>query len=433
MIQEYIKGICIVFYEALCCKLFLDVFMKHRFKQKFIGVISLVSLTAVFMFCVVNTYFQQQYILSTIAVGSIFGFSLIFYCGKWLMRIFLGAFFYGIVVCVDYLGIILSDFLLDSELMEKEVVQIIIVLLCKSVLFLLVLLIGCVWKQKENTLQMRNSEWILMLGFPCLTVGIMLLMLFSYQAGSSTAGYLAVSFGMVIMNVIMFLLMQYISAREKQLNRLQLLQERNKVKMQAYHELSASNEFQKKTLHDYENQLNCIQGLLKEKQYDKVQEYADKLTHSIRGGTDVVNVHNPVINVLLNQKYHLAEEKGIAILFEVNNLSKVWLEEQDLVILISNLLDNAIEACEKSEDKIIYIKLVMEQKEIVLSIKNTVDEPIDIESGFIQTNKKEKHKHGIGLRNVQMVIDKYDGMGMMRYENGWFYYTAVISERDSYR
>lgn len=431
MIQEYIKGICIVFYEALCCKLFLDVFMNHRYREKFINVISLVPLTVIFMFCVVNTYFQQQYILrSIIVIGSIVVFSLMFYRGNWLMRMFLGVCFYGIVICVDYLGIILSDFLLDSELMEKETVQIIIVLLCKSVLFLLVLLLGCAWKRKENILQMKNSEWILMLGFPCLTVGIMLLMLFSNQAGSSTAGYLAVSFGMFTMNVIMFLLMQYISAREKQLNQLQLLQERNKEKMQAYHELSASNEFQKRALHDYENQLNCIQGLLKEKQYDKVQEYTDKLTYSIRGGTDVVNVHNSVINVILNQKYHLAEERGIAILFEVNNLSKIWLEEQDLVILISNLFDNAIEACEKSEDKIIHIKLVKEQKEIVLSIKNTVGEPVDIESGLIHTSKKDKHKHGIGLRNVQMVLEKYDGIGMMRYEKGWFYYTAVISELD---
>lgn len=163
-----------------------------------------------------------------------------------------------------------------------------------------------------------------------------------------------------------------VGKREK-MYQLQLLQESNKEKMQAFYETSAANEFQKRILHDYGNQLNCIQGLLKEKQYNKAQEYTEKLTDTICEGMDVVSVNNPVINIILNQKYHMAEDKGIAMIFQLNDLSKVWLEEQDLVILISNLLDNAIEACDKSGDKIIRLKIVLEKKEMVVSVKNTVN------------------------------------------------------------
>lgn len=429
MVEELIKGFCIVFYEALCCKLFLDIFMKQK-REQWEG-LSLLILTLLFMFFATVTYFPQLYLIRSVTIiGTIVLYSYFFYAGKWLMRIFLGAVFYGMMSCVDYFGIILADLLLKPILLENVVFQIIIVLLCKTVLFLLILFLSYFWKKKNDVLQMKNSEWILMLGFPVLTVGTMLLMLFSYQAGNSIMGYLTVSFGMVIMNAIMFILLQYVSAREKKMYQLQLLQERNKEKMQAYYETSASNEFQKRILHDYSNQLNCIQGLLREKQYDQAQKYTEKLSDSIYEGMDVVNVKNPVINVILNQKYHLAKEKGIAMLFQLNDLSNIWLEEQDLVVLLSNLLDNAIEACDKSKEKIIRLKIVLEKREMVISVKNTVDAPVKIEDNFIHTSKKDKRNHGIGLKNIQIVLDKYDGMGLMRYKDGWFYYTVVIPEED---
>lgn len=425
MLKELIKGICIVFYEALCCKLFLDVFMNQKKGQweRF----SFIILAIWIMIVATITHYSQEYILKSEAViGAIVLFSFVFYTGNWLMKLFLSIVFYGMMSCIDYLGIVLADLLLSPHTLDMEVVQIIIVLLCKTVLFLLILLLSFFWKQKEDVQQIKNSSWILMLGFPFLTVVTMLLMLLSYQGDSSIMGFLTVSFGMVIMNALMFLLIQYISMKEKNMYQLNLLQERNKEKMQAYYETSASNEFQKRILHDYGNQLNCIQGLLKEKQYDKAQKYAEKLTESIHGGMNVVDVHNAVMNVILNQKYHLAEEKGIAMEFQLNNLSDVWLEEQDLVVLISNLLDNAIEACDKSTEKMICLKVVLEKSEMVLSVKNTFDESVKIEDGFIHTSKKDQNRHGIGLKNVQMVLDKYDGMGMIRYEKGWFYYTAVI-------
>lgn len=54
----------------------------------------------------------------------------------------------------------------------------------------------------------------------------------------------------------------------------------------------------------------------------------------------------------------------------------------------------------------------------MLSIRNTVSEPVDIQDDAIPTSKEDKRKHGIGLKNVQMILDKYQGMGMMHYEDG---------------
>lgn len=70
----------------------------------------------------------------------------------------------------------------------------------------------------------------------------------------------------------------------------------------------------------------------------------------------------------------------------------------------------------------------MEKRQFVLSIRNTVSEPVIIEKNEIPTSKEDQGKHGFGLRNVQMILDKYEGMGMMNYEEGCFSYTAVMPE-----
>lgn len=191
-------------------------------------------------------------------------------------------------------------------------------------------------------------------------------------------------------------------------------------------------DFWKRMLHEYMNQLYCIQGLLNQKKYREAEEYTEKLTNMLAEGQKMIDVNNPVINGVLNQKYHLAKRKDIVMLFHMNDLSEVWMEEQDVVILLGNLLDNAMEACDKLKDnKIIRLKFVKEKHQIVLSVQNRVNSPVKILGNDIQTDKRDKKNHGMGLKNIQMVIDKYDGIGRMRCEKGWFYYTVVIPDEEN--
>ena len=294
----------------------------------------------------------------------------------------------------------------------------------------IVLILDYFWK-REKELDVKKSEWILMISFPMMTVVIMLVMLLSFQQKNNSFGYLTVSFGMVSINLVMFVLLKYISAREKQYNQMKILQERNKEKMQAYYEFSEDYAQKKRMVHDYNNQIHCIQGLLRQNKYREAEEYADKLTEILIDGREVIDVNNTVLNVVLNQKYRLAKSKDIALYFQVNDLSGLWMKEQDVVILLSNLLDNAIEACEKLDcNKVIRLKLVKEKQQMVLSVQNPVAVPVEIKNNDIQTGKGDKKNHGIGLKNIQMVLDKYGGIGRIRCDKGWFYYTAVIPQTE---
>lgn len=429
MLEEFLKSISIVFYEALCCRIFLDIFLRQRFMNKWINSLFVILLAGFIWGWGCVTQFQDMYVYRTLGiVVGIFLLGTVFYFGKWHKKLFLCGTFYTLLYCVDYFSFVILSTALDRRYLENSVIQTILVLVCKTILFVVVLGIGHVWN-KGREVQMKGPAWVLMISFPMLSMIIMLVMLFSFLGKKSSAGYLTVSFVVMVMNVVMFEWVQFVSERDRRWNRIRLLQQRNEERMQIYHEMSVNYEEQKRMLHDYCNQIGCVQGLFKKRQYKEAEAYAEKLSVLIPGYIQGVDVNHPILNVVLNQKYRLARSKNILLLFYVNDLSDLWLEEQDAVSLLANLLDNAIEACEKREDeRKIWIKLVMEKRQFVLSIRNTVSEPVIIENNEIPTSKEDQGKHGFGLRNVQMILDKYEGMGMMNYEEGCFSYTAVMPE-----
>lgn len=429
MLEEFLKSISIVFYEALCCRIFLDSFLRQRFMNKWSNSLFVILLAGFIWGLGCVTQFQDMYVYRTLGiVVGIFLLGTVFYLGKWYKKIFLCGAFYTLLYCVDYFSFVMLSTVVDHRYLENSVIQTILVLLCKTILFVVVLGIRNVWNRGREV-QMKGPAWVLMISFPVLSMIIMLVMLFSFLGKKSTAGYLTVSFVIMVMNVIMFEWLQFVSERDRRWNQIRLLQERNEERMQIYHEMSVNYEEQKRMLHDYCNQIGCVQGLLKKRQYKEAEAYAEKLSVLIPGYIQGVDVNHPILNVVLNQKYRLARSRNISVLFYVNDLSDLWLEEQDAVSLLANLLDNAIEACEKQEDeRKIWIKLVMEKRQFVLSIRNTVFEPVIIENNEIPTSKEDQGKHGFGLRNVRMILDKYEGMGMMNYEEGCFSYTAVMPE-----
>ena len=429
MLEEFLKSISIVFYEALCCRIFLDIFLKRRFSFKLERFVSVVLLAGVFLLLALITQLNNEYIIRSMGIiVSIFLFSLLFLSGKWQKKLFLSLAFYALLCCVDYFSYITLESILGNTLLDNNVIQVMFVLLCKTILFVVILGIEHFWN-RGRVVQMAEPAWILMICFPVLSMMIMIVMLLSFIGRNNSTGFLIVSFGIMVMNVVMFEWLKYVSEKDRRWNQIRLLQERNEEKIQLYHEMSLSYEEQKRILHDYHNQIGCMQGLLKKQQYKEAEAYAEKLADSFPDQMQNVDVNHPILNVVLNQKYRLAKREDISFLFYANDLSDLWLEEQDAVSLLSNLLDNAIEACGKLEsERKIWVKLVREKRQFVLSIRNTVSEPVDIQDDAIPTSKEDKRRHGIGLKNVRMILDKYQGMGMMRYEEGCFSYTAVIPE-----
>lgn len=101
-------------------------------------------------------------------------------------------------------------------------------------------------------------------------------------------------------------------------------------------------------VHDFQAHLNTLQDLLQNQEYDAAEQYLNSVSKEQTDRSFLVNSHHAILDALFNTKATEAIQKGIDIDFELNDLSALPFDVSDMVVLFSNLLDNAIEACEKS-------------------------------------------------------------------------------------
>ena len=248
----------------------------------------------------------------------------------------------------------------------------------------------------------------------CMVVAVALSMVLWDSSAVNAAARLVVIMGFGVFFAISLYFTGDILEKEEEMQNLRLFQERTRNQMAVYQNMRRSYEQQRKFLHDYKNQLTCIQGLLAEGKEEETAGYVAKLAGSLKKSADTVNANHTVVNVVLNQKYRYAEEKGIAMVLAVNDLSGLTMEDEDLVTLLVNLLDNAIEACEKQTSKYIEVDINEVKKMILIKIVNSYNgEKIDTSV----TSKKEKTMHGIGIKNVKKIVAKYKGAYDMECED----------------
>ena len=133
-------------------------------------------------------------------------------------------------------------------------------------------------------------------------------------------------------------------------------------------------------------------------------------------------------DAILNQKYQTAVESQIEMQFCINDLSGIQLSASELVVLLSNLLDNAIEACRRVDAERLIQCTILENDGFFLSIRNT-SLPVLITEHGIATTKASASEHGYGLPSVCRILDGLHAEYAYNYEDGWFQFTAEIPSK----
>lgn len=260
-----------------------------------------------------------------------------------------------------------------------------------------------------------------------IAVSVAIIMMSPEYSTTNYYALLTAVSGFAVVYVLVFYYMVSLLEKESQMQKLRLLHEQTQNQMHLYQSMKKRYEQQRRFSHDYKNQLHCIQGMIGSGQTKEALEYISGLTGSFRDNEMCVNTEHAVVNVMLNQKYQEACDKGIVMTMASGDLSGLTISEEDIVTLLGNLLDNAIEACEKlAENKVIQFKMVLEEGQLILSIRNPVKDAVQIKDNRIVTSKRDKSRHGIGLLNVDSVISKNNGTSVLKCEDGWFTFAVMI-------
>lgn len=138
---------------------------------------------------------------------------------------------------------------------------------------------------------------------------------------------------------------------------------------------------------------------------------------------------NKGVDAVIRQLVQEAENKHISMSVEGNLSAAMKVTVYDFCTILSNLIKNSVEACEKIEnveDRRIEIKICSYNAQVYLEVGNTVPEDVVIRNNHLSTTKSDKKNHGIGSRNIERTVNKYGGELEYQCKNKWFWVEVNI-------
>ena len=292
---------------------------------------------------------------------------------------------------------------------KYEMQGVLLIVIDKMVLFLIILFIKRFFYRKKTEM-LRDSEWLKFIVFPILV---------AYM----------IAFGMIGMNLIVYVILNSVIDNAIEQHEKEVLEIQVKNQLNLYDSISKNYQRQKRISHEFKNHILCISALVDNHQYIDLENYINKMKNKIRSDEICIDTNHVIVNSILNEKYNEATEKGILFVVKVNDLKNLNIENEDLVVLLANLLNNAIEACEKCDSKkIIMFRFTVEDNETVLSVENSYNRKyLSYRGKEIVTNKRDIFdEHGVGIKNVVSIIDKYNGTYTIGCEDNKFYFSIVL-------
>ncbi|GAA0106762.1 sensor histidine kinase [Paraclostridium sordellii] len=198
---------------------------------------------------------------------------------------------------------------------------------------------------------------------------------------------------------------------------------KEKMKMQYTHYINTQQDYMKvrQLHHDIKNHMACIKGVIQSN--NDATNYISSIESELDRYDNSFNTGNMILDIILNEKIKICKESNIKLLIDINSFDKCnFIDTIDVCSIFSNVLDNAIEACEKIIDfkKEIILRGTIVNDFFVIRIENTKQNKVNIKENYIKTDKKDTYLHGLGIKSVKDSVSKYNGEVVIDYSENRF-------------
>lgn len=434
--MEYITDVIVLIIEIVSCYSFFDIFAIKRKRNKSQVVLSVLTLIVLSRLCI---HFLKKYtiikmllmiVMIILAMWFLYEISFI----KTLILVF---FIESIITITDYIVImILAKIYGDITTLggASSLIGRLILILSRLILFAILIVISRISSKKRNnvTADMSNKEWIQFLIFPIFTICAVMLMVNSVMKSYHSdivPVYYIIAIGLIVLNLVVFHLISEILEHSRKMKEAQILRQQSIGQVELYNSMRENYNIQRQRTHEYKNQIVCMDMLMKKKDYSKLEDYIGNISDKLDAQLDMVDTNNDVVNAILNAKYYEAIKNDVLFVLKINDLSDIKVSDEDIVTILSNLLDNAIEAAKQCDvgKRTVKIKLLSEDDVLTIAVSNTYKtEPMLTEDGYIRTTKNNKEEHGWGIRNIVATLEKYDAEYIIDYKNGEFVFSIMM-------
>lgn len=272
----------------------------------------------------------------------------------------------------------------------------------------------------EDTETTRNFPLILV---PLCSIAIIWFL--TYSNDCTNTGIAIVSLGLLILNLLMLYLYNLLVHSISQKYETEMLRQKVQIYSNQLENIRQSEEKIKTLRHDMKHHMNELKLLANKHNIVEIQKYIDHMDTFIQNPKEIVASGNLEIDSVLNYMLHKAKEELKTVLVKVV-LPEDIKHSFDVNVLLGNLLENAIEAAKLTEKKYLSVNILLKKGVLKINIENSfvasniLQEELEGKDKIFLTTKREKEKHGIGLKSVKKIVEAYDGTMEVKTENDIF-------------
>lgn len=369
------------------------------------------------------------------------GIAFIMCKGSWMKKLFM-------VLIFDVFTVILEAIVINSislfrgtdvdNVAENEAMSNSILILTQMLISVIMFFIIYIWrKQKEYSVS--TSQWLglLLVSLGCfISICIMTVEMANINeisiANEVSMGYLVVCIILAFINFISYYFYVNIAQKNKMKAQTELQMKQIFMYEQWYEEIKNVRDETSSFRHDMKNHFSCMMNICEsksdsDKKLLEIERYLNSIGHEYRGLLDSAESGSMAIDAVTGIKKSYAEARGINFNMYIHIPFGMKCDSMDMVIILGNLLDNAIEACEKIKDgKKIDLLIEYNKKNLVIKVENSYNGELYEEKkagnrqGFPKTTKGDFTQHGIGMQNVKKIVEKYNGEMSWKADNNTF-------------
>lgn len=343
------------------------------------------------------------------------------YTGIWKNRIF--------TIVLSLATSIVCEDLVYRLLILLGVEHIVMIgIIATDIMFFMVVLLLKKVVAIRNHIEIPLAEWAAVVVIPILTLIISTLVLDK----CNDEVFVAVGeIGLVFVNVLLIFLIERIQKIYAEQLDINLLKQQNQAYENQMFLIREAEDRIASLKHDLKNHFFSLEKLAEQSDADSIKTYLKNLSSDMDYNHDYVKsfaeTGNFVIDSFLNSKLTKASSLGSDVSVDISISKGINIDYKAISIILGNLLDNAITALEKCENEKT-IRVVMRETpgKLFIKIENSHHEMIKKAGNKILSTKADRQNHGIGLKNVQKIVEKYQGSMDIKYSDELFSVRMII-------
>lgn len=421
----FLLGNTAEFFILVCClDVFSSVFYLENYRFKF--VVSLVSYIFIsVLICILNAYQYSYFLILLLYVAKFAIVILIMYKKKLFPALYTTLL---IDFLLSFVSSSISVIVLNLITYEKEFANSIVYFLTHILPLAAILLIKYKTdnNKKKLTIEIIPKHIFMLILFTVLCFGGIATTNTKETTDEvlkqNTLNFFTVILSLLVSSIVISLIFNVIS-KQRFSNTTAILERQVEVQLRHYEKLEKMDSEMRRFRHDYVNHMQSILSLIKMEEYAEAEEYILKLQNAKHKTEVLFTTGNRLADAILTDKSDILSEN---IRIDYQGVIPSSIDNMDLCVILSNSIDNAIEACKECDYPcVISVVAAVKQGYFVITVKNPTINPNSF-NDIPPTTKSDKKSHGIGLMNIKDIASKNNGQLSVRCENHLFELSVTL-------